>query len=81
MDRCEMVNRLKGLREEIERDGGVRIAALEALFALALWDVCRALGLSEEECDVVLGQEGAAYVEGVLCTRVWTTEKERAAVV
>ena len=33
----------------------VRLGALETTFALALWDVCGALGLTEEERAEVLG--------------------------
>ncbi len=74
MKRQEIVTRLRGLREEIEQDGEVRIADLEVPFALALSDVCNALGLTSEEHDRVLGREAAAYVAEILRTRVWLVE-------
>jgi hypothetical protein len=71
MKRQEMIARLQALREEVEQDGGMGIADLETTFALALSDVCQALGLTEEEEDLVLGPEAAAYVAATLDTRVW----------
>ena len=68
-----MIVRLRILREEIEQDGQ-GIALLETTFALALSDVCDALGLSGEERDLVLGSVTTAYVNTVLDTRVWTME-------
>ena len=65
-----VVTRLCSLREEIEQDGE-KIASLEVSFALALSDVCDALGLSGEERELVLGPEAAAYVEALLNARVW----------
>jgi len=76
MERQELIVRLKGLREEIERDGGEGIAMLETTFALALSDVCDALGFTSEEYDLVLGREAAAYTVAVLDTRVWPVETE-----
>ena len=76
MERQELIARLQGLREEIEQDGRERIAMLETTFALALSDVCDALGLTGEEHDLVLGWETAAYVTAVLNTRVWSVEIE-----
>ena len=76
MERQELIARLQGLREEIERDGRERIAMLETTFALVLSDVCDALGLTGEEHDLVLGREAAAYVADLLGTRVWPVEME-----
>ena len=69
-DRHEVIVRLRSLREEIEQ-GGEKIVSLETCFALALADVCDALGLTDEERARVLGPEAAAYVETLLNARVW----------
>lgn len=71
MKRQEMIARLRGLREWIEQEGEVRTADLETTFALALSDVCDALGLTDEEHDQVLGREAATCVTEILRTRVW----------
>ncbi len=71
MERQEVIARLRNLREEIEQEGEVDIAALETTFALALSDVCGALELGREECDRVLGQDAAVYVAEVCETRFW----------
>jgi hypothetical protein len=72
MDRREVVERLAGLRREVE--GEVEIDDLETSFALALWDVCGALGLTEAERTEVLGQRADACVRSFLDTRVWSKE-------
>jgi|GEM_PF-3719226 len=72
--RHEVIARLKSLREEIEQ-GGEKIVSLETTFALALSDVCDALGLTGEERAQVLGPEAAAYVEALLNARVWPMEE------
>lgn len=74
MERRELIVSLKGLREEIEQDGGVRIIDLETSFALALSDVCDALGFTAREHDEVLGQEAAAHVAGIRQTRFWPVQ-------
>jgi len=76
MEQQELVTRLRSLREGIERDGEVRIAALETTFALALSDVCCALGLTAEEHDEVLGQNAAAYVAEIRQARFWPVERD-----
>jgi len=76
VERQELIARLQGLREEIERDGGERIAMLETTFALTLSEVCDALGFTGEEHDLVLGPAAAAYVADLLGTRVWPVEME-----
>ncbi len=68
MKEQEIVARLAGLRQEIEQDDDIR---LETPFALALDDVCTALGLGDEERKQVLGPQGAAFVGRVQQTRVW----------
>ena len=72
--RHEVIVRLKSLREEIEQ-GGEKIVSLETTFALALSDVCDALGLTGEERAQVLGPEAAAYVEALLNARAWPMEE------
>ena len=84
MEQQEVVARLRSLREEIEQDGEVRIDTLETTFALALSDVCYALGLTEEEHAEVLGQDAVAYVAEIRQARFWPVgrdmEKETATV-
>ncbi len=71
MTHHELVARLTALREGIERDGEIPIAALETPFALALSDVCAALGLSGAEHDEVLGRAATAYVAAFRDSRAW----------
>jgi hypothetical protein len=56
MERQEVVAKLKGLREEFEKDG-VSILDVPTTMAMALSDVCVALGLSQAEHDEVVGEE------------------------
>jgi hypothetical protein len=77
MQTKEVAARLKSLREEVEQDGEA-IADLETTFALALSDVCNALGLVKEEHDLVLGRRAAAYLAEVLSTRVSPVERATA---
>lgn len=76
MERQEVIARLRGLRKEIEQEGEVGIAELETTFALALADVCGALGLGRHEHEWVLGRDAAARVDDVCETRVWLAETE-----
>lgn len=76
MEQQKVVARLRSLREEIERDGEVRIAALETTFALALSDVWCVLGFTEEEHDEVLGRDAAAYVAEIRQARFWPVERD-----
>ena len=71
MKRQELIGRLQALREEVEQGGEMGIADLETTFGLALSDVCRGLGLSDEEHERVLGPEAIASVTATLNTRVW----------
>ena len=71
MTHHELVARLKALRENIERDGDAPITALETPFALALSDVCAALGLTGAEHDEALGRAAAAYVAALCDSRAW----------
>lgn len=78
MERQEVVARLKGLREEFEKEG-VNILDVPTTMALALSDVCDALGLSQEEHDEVVGEEVAQAVEEWKSARVWQpAERETA---
>jgi hypothetical protein len=80
MDRQEMIARLVSLRRAIERKGEESLGALETTFALALWDVCGALGLTERERDEVMGREAVAYVNQMLNAQVWPVEEPMVAV-
>jgi hypothetical protein len=65
-DKQSVIAALKELREEIE--GETCITKILAPLPVFLWDVCQSLGLSQVECDEVLGQS-AAFVERWLnCT-------------
>jgi hypothetical protein len=54
LERGAVVAALKGLREEI--DGETDITRILAPLPVFLWDVCQSLGLSQAECDEVLGR-------------------------
>lgn len=74
MERQEMIARLQALREQAERNSGASINDLETPFALALSDVCQALGLTDEERELVLGREATARVAALLDIRVWIVD-------
>jgi hypothetical protein len=61
---CNQSNtkRLEQLSREME-EGATKIDDLEVPALLLLEDVCRALGLTEEERCQVLGQEAAQWVD------------------
>lgn len=67
MKRQEIVNRLMGLRKEMEADGLLQNVEL----ALLLNDVCNALGLDILETKAVLGQKTARAVEEWAGARLW----------
>lgn len=71
MGQKEVVAKLKGLREEIEKHGDVEIIDLPTTMAIALSDVCHALGLSQAEHDEVVGEEVAKAVEEWKSARIW----------
>ena len=78
MERKEVVAKLKGLREEFEKDG-ISILDVPTTMALALSDVCDALGLSQAEHDEVVGEEVAQAVEEWKSARMWQpAERETA---
>ena len=61
LDRDTVIARLTALRHEVETSD-LSQERFTPPFALALSDVCRALGLTRREHDQVLGPEAAAYV-------------------
>jgi hypothetical protein len=78
MEQKEMIAKLKGLREEFEKDG-ISILDVPTTMALALSDVCDALGLSQAEHDEVVGEEVAQAVEEWKSARMWQpAERETA---
>jgi hypothetical protein len=60
-----IVNVLKDLHEEVDRESKTCITKMIAPFPVVLWDVCNALGLSQQECDEVLGRS-ATFVRAWL---------------
>jgi hypothetical protein len=80
VERKELVAKLKGLREEFEKDG-ISILDVPTTMAMALSDVCDALGLTQAEHDEVVGEEVAQAIEEWATTRMWqpVDEKETAA--
>lgn len=76
MKRKDVTARLKGLREEFEKDGS-SILDVPTTMALALSDVCNALGLSQEEHDLVLGSEVAEAIEEWRSARMWQPAEEK----
>jgi len=78
MEQKEVVAKLKGLREEFEKDG-ISILDVPTTMAMALSDVCDALGLSQAEHDEVVGEEVAQAVEEWKSARMWQpAERETA---
>lgn len=78
MEQKEVVAKLKGLREEFEKDG-ISILDVPTTMALALSDVCDALGLSQAEHDEVVGEEVAQAIEEWKSARIWQpAERETA---
>jgi (p)ppGpp synthase/HD superfamily hydrolase len=78
VERKEVVAKLKGLREEFEKDG-ISILDVPTTMAMALSDVCDALGLSQAEHDEVVGEEVAQAVEEWKSARMWQpAERETA---
>ncbi len=69
LKRRTVVTALKKLREELEEGTGRGIDDLVMLVALLLSDVCAALGLAPGEQEIVLGPNGAAFVEAFLSTQ------------
>jgi hypothetical protein len=74
----EMVERLACLRREVEAEAGVSVVELETSFALALWDVCGALELTEPERATVLGQSADDCICGFLDKQIWPIELQAA---
>ena len=70
MEQKEMIAKLKGLREEFEKEG-ISILDVPTTMALALSDVCDALGLSQAEHDEVVGKKVAQAIEEWKSARIW----------
>jgi hypothetical protein len=78
VERKEVVAKLKGLREEFEKDG-ISILDVPTTMALALSDVCDALGLSQAEHDEIVGEKVVQAVEEWKSARMWQpAERETA---
>jgi type IV secretory pathway VirB4 component len=58
----DIVDILKELQEEVDRESKTCITRILAPFPVLLWDICNAFGLSKEESDEVLGRS-ASFVE------------------
>ena len=80
MEQKEVVAKLKGLREEIEKDGDVKIIDLPTTMAMALSDVCHALGLNQAEHDEVVGEEVAKAIEEWKSARIWRPAERETAI-
>jgi len=78
MERQTVVAKLKGLREEFERDG-ISILDVPTTMAMALSDVCDVLGLSQAEHDEVVGEEVAQAVEEWKSARMWQPREQETA--
>ena len=78
MEQKEVVAKLKGLREEFEKDG-ISTLDVPTTMALALSDICDALGLSQAEHDEIVGEEVAQAIEEWKSARMWQpSERETA---
>ncbi len=55
-DTQAIISILKRLHDEVDNGGDVSIIRILAPFPVFLWDVCEAFGLSQKECDEVLGR-------------------------
>jgi hypothetical protein len=78
MECQEVIAKLKGLREEFEKDG-LDILYTPIPVALVLSDVCEALGLSQAEHGEVLGEEASGAIREWADCRMWQpVEKETA---
>ena len=76
MERHEVIAKLKGLREEFEKDG-ISILDVPTTMAMALSDVCVALGLTAEEHNEVVGEAVAQAVEEWETARMWQPVEEK----
>jgi len=65
-----LTGRLAQFRAELEEGAGQPICALKTDAALLLSDLCRFLGLDEEQHNFVLGEGGVRHVMQVLEMRV-----------
>jgi hypothetical protein len=65
-----LCNKLWHFRLAIEGQAGQSVTEMDVPIPLLLSDLCVFVGLSEEQHSRVLGEEGVAYVNDVLETRV-----------
>lgn len=65
-----LTGRLAQFRADLEEGTGQSIGTLQADAALLLSDLCRFLGLDEQQHDHVLGESGVQHVMEVMETRV-----------
>jgi hypothetical protein len=65
-----LTGRLAQFRASLEEESGQPINAIETDAALLLSDLCRFLGLDEEQHNYVLGGSGVRHVNHVLETQV-----------
>jgi hypothetical protein len=80
VEQQEVVNKLKALRKEFEKDG-VDILYMPIPMALVLSDVCEALGLNQTQHDEVLGEEASGAIREWADCRMWQpVDKETATV-
>lgn len=72
-----LTGKLTRFRADLERGTDQPIDALHFNAALLLSDLCRFLGLDEEQHNQVLGERGVQHVSEVLGTRVWARKPAR----
>ena len=65
-----LCSRLRQFRVALEQQSGESVIEMEVPIALLLSDLCVFAGLSEEQHAAVLGDEGVAFVNDVLATRL-----------
>ena len=65
-----LCSKLRQFRLGLEGQSGESVSAMEAPIALLLSDLCVFTGLNEEQHRRVLGDEGVAFVNDVLATRM-----------
>jgi hypothetical protein len=69
--RVFLTDRLTEFRESLEEGTESPVGMLQVTAAILLSDLCRFLGLDEQQHDQVLGEKGAEHVTEFLETRVW----------
>jgi hypothetical protein len=66
-----LTGKLAQFRTTLEGEAGQPICEIELDGTLLLSDICRFLGLDEQQYNQVLGENGVQYVSEVFETRVW----------